>query len=225
MRLVLVSDTHNQHGALRLPEGDVLVHAGDFTMRGTEPEVRAFGTWLADQPHRHKVLIAGNHDFLFERDPHLARALLPPQAHYLLDSEVSIGGLRFWGSPWQPWFLDWAFNLRRGPDLAAKWALIPQGVDVLITHGPPMGIADRTVNGENVGCADLAEAMKRAKPRLSVFGHIHEGYGVHGDKVNVAICDEKYRLVNNPVVIDLIPGGGAPLFVRNTAFSINLRDP
>lgn len=213
MRLVLISDTHNQQRALRLPPGDVLVHAGDFTMRGTEPEVRAFGEWLGEQRYEHKVLIAGNHDFLFEREPQLARSLLPAQVHYLFDSEVTVGGLRFWGAPWQPWFLDWAFNLRRGPELAARWALIPEGVDVLITHGPPMGTADRTVHGEDVGCADLAEAMKRVKPRLSVFGHIHEGYGFYGDKANVAICDEKYRLVNEPVVVELSAGGGPPVFV------------
>ena len=102
MRLVLISDTHNQQRALRLPAGDVLVHAGDFTMRGTEAEVRAFGEWLGEQPYEHKVLIAGNHDFLFEREPAFARSLLPAGAHYLFESEVTIGGLRFWGAPWQP---------------------------------------------------------------------------------------------------------------------------
>jgi predicted phosphodiesterase len=213
MRLVLISDTHNQQRSLDLPVGDALVHAGDFTMRGTDLEVAAFGAWLGLQPHPHKIVVAGNHDFLFEREPQLARSLLPGDVHYLFDSGVTLGGLRFWGAPWQPWFLDWAFNLRRGAEIAAKWALIPEGVDVLITHGPPMGTADRTVHGENVGCADLGAAMARVKPRLSVFGHIHEGYGVYGDKVNAAICDDKYRLAHLPVVMDLVPGGGPPRFV------------
>lgn len=213
MRLVLISDTHNQQRSLRLPAGDALVHAGDFTMLGTEAEVREFGEWLGEQTYEHKILIAGNHDFLFEREPALARSLLPADVHYLFESEVTIGAMRFWGAPWQPWFLDWAFNLRRGPELAAKWALIPAGVDVLITHGPPMGTAARTVKGEDVGCADLAAAMKRVKPRLSVFGHIHEGYGVYGDKVNAAICDEKYRLVHPPVVAEVSPHGGPPEFI------------
>ncbi len=218
MRLVLISDTHNQHPRLVLPPGDLLVHAGDFTMRGTEPEVTAFGSWLEAQPFEHKIVVAGNHDFLFERDPLRARALLPPDAHYLLDSEVTLGGLRFWGAPWQPWFMDWAFNLKRGPELAAKWALIPEGVDVLITHGPPQGTADRTTSGEDVGCADLARAMARVKPRLSVFGHIHEGYGVYGDLVNAATCDRRYRLVNPPIVIDLEPGRGEPVVVTQGLF-------
>ena len=213
MRLVLISDTHNQQRSLVLPAGDALIHAGDFTMRGTEVEVAAFGAWLETQPHRHKIVVAGNHDFLFEREPRFARSLLPADAHYLCDSEVTLEGLRFWGAPWQPWFLDWAFNLPRGAPIAAKWALIPEGIDVLITHGPPMGTADRTERGENVGCADLGEAMARVKPRLSVFGHIHEGYGAHGDKVNAAICDARYRLVNRPIVVDLVRGGGPPVFV------------
>ena len=213
MRLVLISDTHNHQESLVLPGGDALVHAGDFTMRGTAAEVAAFGAWLGAQPYPHKVVVAGNHDFLFEREPSLARSLLPADIEYLRDSEVTLGGLRFWGAPWQPWFLDWAFNLRRGDEIAAKWALIPTGVDVLITHGPPMGIADRTVYGEDVGCADLGAAMARVKPRLCVFGHIHEGYGVYGDKVNAAICDEKYRPAHPPIVVDLAQGGGPPQFV------------
>ena len=216
MRLVLISDTHNQQDALALPAGDVLIHAGDFTIRGTKPEVARFGEWLMRQPHPHKIVVAGNHDFLFEREPQIARSLLPLDAHYLRDSEITLGGLRFWGSPWQPWFFDWAFNLRRGPALAAKWALIPDGIDVLITHSPPLGTADRNANGEDVGCADLAEAMRRLKPRLSVFGHIHEGYGVHGNKVNAAMCDEHDRMVHRPIVVDLTPGDGVPVFVPET---------
>jgi predicted phosphodiesterase len=215
MRLVLVSDTHNLQDALRLPPGDALIHAGDFTMRGERHEVAAFGTWLQAQRFAHRIVVAGNHDFLFERDPEAARALLPPDVHYLRDAEVTLGGLRFWGSPWQPWFLDWAFNLQRGPEIAAKWALIPPGIDVLITHGPPLGTADRTINGEEVGCADLAEAISRVRPRLCVFGHIHEGYGAYGDKVNAAICDERYQVTNAPIVMDLDPGGGPPRLVKD----------
>ena len=161
MRLVLISDTHNRQDQLRVPDGDVLVHAGDFTMSGTEKEIAAFGAWLGAQRHAHKVLIAGNHDRLFESDPERARSLIPRDVHYLRDSEVTIEGIRFYGAPWQPWFLDWAFNVPRGPAIAAKWALIPSGIDVLVTHGPPQGTADLTSRGEHVGCADLAAALDR----------------------------------------------------------------
>jgi predicted phosphodiesterase len=206
MRLVLISDTHNQHGKIVLPKGDVLVHAGDFTMGGTESEITAFAAWLDEQDFAHKIVVAGNHDFLFEREPELARSLLPADAHYLQDSAVALAGLRFWGAPWQPWFMDWAFNLPRGPELARKWALIPQGIDVLITHGPPQGTGDVTVTGESIGCADLAAALARVRPRLMVFGHVHEGHGVYGDRVNAAICDHRYRPVNPPIVVEFTPG-------------------
>jgi predicted phosphohydrolase len=206
MRIVCLSDTHNLHDRISVPEGDLLVHSGDATMRGTPQEVRAFFDWLEGLPHRHKVVVAGNHDFLFEREPALARALVHG-AVYLEDSGAEIEGLRIWGSPWQPWFFDWAFNLRRGAPLREKWDLIPGGTDVLITHGPPCGVLDPVEAGELVSCADLLEAVERVRPRLHVFGHIHEGYGRETREtttlVNASICDRAYRPVHAPIVVDL----------------------
>lgn len=210
MRLACISDTHNQHDALRLPSGDVLIHAGDFTGVGRSHEVEAFAKWLGAQPHRHKILIAGNHDWLFERDNAQARAWLArycPKAHYLQDSGVEIEGVKFWGSPWTPLFLNWAFNLKRGQPLADKWAQVPSDTQVLITHGPPWGILDLTRHGENVGCKDLKDALnKQISPKVHVFGHIHEGYGTWtrlGTKfVNASSCTEFYEATNAPVVID-----------------------
>ena len=109
MRLVLISDTHGQHDQLRIPDGDVFVHAGDMSNMGEPAEIREFAEWLYAQPHKHKVVIAGNHDFLFEDEPAKARAMLKGCA-YLQDSAVTIGGLRFYGSPYTPRFFDWAFN-------------------------------------------------------------------------------------------------------------------
>jgi predicted phosphohydrolase len=206
MRIVCLSDTHNLHQRIRVPEGDLLLHAGDATMRGTAPEIAAFFAWLSTLPHAHKVVIAGNHDFLFEREPAVARALVHG-AVYLEDSAIEIEGLRIWGSPWQPWFYDWAFNLRRGAPLREKWDLVPEGTDVLVTHGPPHGVLDRVDGGEQVGCADLLDALCRINPRLHLFGHIHEGYGRETREgtafVNASICDRGYRPVNPPVVVDL----------------------
>ena len=139
---------------------------------------------------------------------------------YLQDQGEMIEGLSIWGSPWQPWFYDWAFNLARGPQLAEKWAMIPNGIDIVVTHGPPMGILDRTDRGEHVGCADLRDQMAILRPRLHVFGHIHEGYGqvvkqvwrrddptVSDDTiyVNAANCTVQYRVENPPIVVDLEP--------------------
>lgn len=205
MRIVALSDTHGKHDAIAVPDGDLLVHAGDFTGRGREPEIRAFDAWLGRLPHRWKVVIAGNHDFAFERTRE-ARGWIT-NAIYLQDGLAEVGGLRVWGSPWQPRFFDWAFNLDRGAPLAEKWALVPTGVDVLLTHGPPMGILDVTAGGEAVGCEALTAALARIRPRLHVFGHIHEAYGTlerDGTRfVNASSCDLSYRPVQAPVVIDL----------------------
>lgn len=206
MRIVCLSDTHDLHGQLEVPDGDLLLHAGDATMSGTPQQIEEFDAWLARQPHRHKVVIAGNHDWGFQRTPARARSLLR-HATYLEDSLAEVAGLRIWGAPWQPWFYDWAFNLARGPQIAAKWALIPDGIDVLITHGPPLGILDRTSRGDAVGCADLLAALVRVRPRLHVFGHIHEAYGrLDRDGcifVNASNCSERYRPVQPPIVVDL----------------------
>src|SRR5438045_1478414 len=153
-RIVLISDTHGLHGEVKLPKCDVLVHAGDVSNMGRPAEVEAFAKWLSAQPFEDKVVIAGNHDWLFERENAAARALLVkhcPGVHYLEDSGVELRGLRFWGSPWQPEFCHWAFNIEKREDLAKKWALIPSKTDVLITHGPPRGILDRTLGGDDAG--------------------------------------------------------------------------
>lgn len=176
LRLVLMSDTHGREAAHAIPDGDVLLHAGDLTDVGRAKEIAAVDAALSALPHPHKLVIAGNHDFLFENDPATARALLGGVT-YLEDSGATAHGLRVWGSPWQPWFFDWAFNLKGEAALAEKWALIPDEVDILVTHGPPYGIGDRCHDGRRVGCRALLERVRASKPRLHVFGHIHEDRG------------------------------------------------
>lgn len=204
-RLVLISDTHGFHQGLAVPAGDILIHAGDLSLRGALDEVRDFNAWLGRLPHPHKLVIAGNHDFCFERQPDESAALLTA-GHYLCDSSVALAGLKFYGSPWQPWFFDFAFNLPRGPALRAKWDQIAAGTDVLITHGPAQGHGDLTARGERAGCQDLLDAVRRVRPRLHVCGHIHEGYGAtrEGETlcVNASICDVGYSPANAPIVLD-----------------------
>jgi predicted phosphodiesterase len=206
MRIVCISDTHSLHNEVDVPDGDILVHAGDFTERGELDDVAAFDEWLSTLPHAHKFVVAGNHDFCFERQPQDARARLQ-SAVYLEDSGATAMGLNIWGSPWQPRFFDWAFNLDRGEPLAKKWALIPDDTDIVITHGPPMGTLDVTRRGESVGCQALAERMRVVRPRLHVFGHIHEAYGVqtaHGTTMaNASVCNLRYKASNAPIVVDL----------------------
>jgi len=210
MRFVCTSDTHGMHDRRAIPPGDVFLFAGDM-LGGLDFEgVRSFAEFLSALPHRHKVVIAGNHDFPFERRPEEARAALSGCCAYLQDSEVAIEGVRVYGSPWQPWFFDWAFNLERGERIRGKWDLIPEGIDILLTHGPAAGHGDAVDRGKNagqrVGCADLLDALRRVRPKVHVFGHIHEGYGEtrEGDIrcLNVSMCDVEYRPVNDPVVFD-----------------------
>jgi Icc-related predicted phosphoesterase len=218
MRIVAISDTHNLHDRISIPEGDVLVHCGDSLGRGSLAELSAFDHFLSRLPHRHKILIAGNHDWCFERQPDEARSRVR-HAIYLQDESVEIEGLKFHGSPWQPWFLDWAFNLERGEPLREVWARIPEDTEVLVTHGPPHGILDRTTRGEPVGCEELRARVEELRTPLHLFGHIHEGYGSErrGQTlfVNASTCTVSYRPLQAPVVLDrkdgvwVLSGGGA----------------
>lgn len=208
MKIVALSDTHTFERNIAVPDGDALIHAGDATIAGTPQEVLAFGKWLDAQPHKHKIVIAGNHDWLFQKNPEQARALIQfPGVHYLQDSSIEIEGVRFYGSPWQPRFGDWAFNLDRGDEIKRKWDLI-EPCDVLITHGPAWGILDYVrPNSQHLGCEELAVAVRRVKPRLHIFGHIHGGYGEYVASgihfINASICDEAYRPINAPIVFEL----------------------
>ncbi|MDJ0837587.1 MAG: metallophosphatase domain-containing protein [Acidobacteriota bacterium] len=197
MKFVCLSDTHNQHRYLNVPDGDVLIHAGDFCGKGTLNEAADFAEWLKTLPHRHKVVIAGNHDFPFERNPKVAEPLL---AHvtYLRDAAVTIEGIKIYGAPWQPYFHSWAFNVHRGEPIRKKWRLIPDDTDILVTHGPMYGAGDETSVGKAVGCEDLRdEVLNRVKPRRHVCGHIHEGRGIYqvGETISINACslDVRYR--------------------------------
>lgn len=214
MRVVAISDTHERHGQIVVPNGDVLICAGDISHNGKPDAVFAFLSWMNRQPHPNKILVAGNHDFYFERtNPATVAkrvAEFAPTVTYLQDSGVGVEGMKVWGSPWQPVFFDWAFNLKRGKALAAKWALIPDDTDILVTHGPPFETLDVVPSGRRVGCEMLAARLSVLSVRLHVFGHIHHSYGaVERDgrvSVNAAICDERYRAVNAPVVVDIERG-------------------
>lgn len=202
MRVICLSDTHGLHDSVQVPGGDLLIHAGDHCNHGTAGEVRKFAKWLATLPHRHKIVIAGNHDWPWRKHRRYA-AMWLKEATYLQDSGVLVDGIKVWGSPWQPEFCNWAFNLPRGPQLAAVWAGIPDDVEILITHTPPLGILDA-----GLGCADLAARLPQLKRlKLHVFGHVHQGYGLlrSGDTtyVNACNCDPEYRPINSPQILDL----------------------
>ena len=200
MRIVAVADTHLFHDELVIPDGDVFIHAGDLCRGGDLDELRIAADWITSLPHRNKVVVAGNHDWAFDRDRAAARALF---ATYLEDSEVTLDGVRFYGSPWQPAFNDWAFNLPRGAALAAKWSLIPTGIDVLVTHSPPDGLGDRSPIGSRAGCADLRARVAEVVPRLHLFGHIHQDGGAWREGATVFANVTTWECERGPTVIDL----------------------
>ena len=213
MKLVAISDTHNRAEQVVIPDGDVLVHAGDLTMKGSEGELRQAARWLGGLRGRFGAVVAipGNHDFGAERDPAACRTLFEEHGIiWLVDEAAVVDGVTFYGSPWQPWFMDWAFNFPRrdgGSAARAAWAKIPAAVDVLITHGPPRGILDQTADGDHAGCPYLLTAIEERRIMAHVFGHIHECYGQeHRNEtffVNASTCDLKYRAVQSPVVFEM----------------------
>lgn len=178
MRLVCLSDLHAQKIYFDIPSGDVLVIAGDICNRGTLEEIKRFDQFLSDLPHRHKLVVAGNHDLPFAKLAAEKAGALLKNAIYLQDSSAEIKGVKFWGSPWQLRYFDGAFDLAQRQELAEKWARIPVDTDVLITHTPPHGILDRTRRGKHVGCRDLAIAIQHISPKAHIFGHIHESAGL-----------------------------------------------
>ncbi len=208
MQIICISDTHNFHNEVIVPNGDVLIHAGDATSMGSTEEVAAFADWFGNQPHKWKIFVAGNHDWLFQKDKDLAESVIGTYGIiYLRDWGCSIEGINFYGSPWQPEFCNWAFNLPRdGNEIQQKWQAIPQNTDVLITHGPPFGILDEE-SGRCIGDRCLRERVLHIKPALHIFGHIHASHGEmewNGTHfINAAICDQAYKTTNPPIVVSI----------------------
>lgn len=207
MKFVTISDTHGAHKNLVLPKGDVLIHAGDISKRGTKYEVEDFLAWFAALDFEHKIFIAGNHDFFFEKaSEQEIQSILPKEVTYLDDSGIRINNTNIWGSPVTPWFFDWAFNRQRGQAIAEHWGWIPANTHILVTHGPIQHVLDRTIDGKHVGCEELEKAVARIQPSVHICGHIHEAYGqVEKDNtlfINASVLNVRYVLTNQPIVFD-----------------------
>lgn len=223
MKLVLISDTHNNHNEVTLPKGDILIHAGDFTGLGRTAEIREFNKWLGLQKGRfdHILVIAGNHDKRFELDPTAAEEMLT-NCTYLNQTSVVIDGVKFYGEPRTPSFgYGWVFNVDRHRMAEEVWSKVPDNMDVLITHGPPYGAGDRvdyddgigidlfrTPPREQVGCRSQ-QMMIYGHPtlKLVVCGHIHEDNGlfeINGKTIaNVSIANHGYRIPDEPTVLEI----------------------
>jgi Icc-related predicted phosphoesterase len=207
---VCFSDTHKNllNRSFNLPESDFGIFAGDCCMKGDEEELRAFMDWYSVQPVKHKIFVPGNHDGFTEQSTDIARRISDDAGVILLINEgVTIDNISIFGTPIQPFFCNWFWNVRSGTKRAEIYKLIPDGLDVLITHCPPKGVLDMVHRGEHVGCPVLRNRIDKVLPRFHVFGHIHEDYGhqeVNGTMcINACLCDERYDLHHRAVMIDL----------------------
>lgn len=214
MRIVAISDVHERWKDLVIPSCDLLISAGDYSFRGKPDVVLGYHEWLDQQEAGHIISVQGNHEEWVEKNFEAAKAIAQgacPAIHFIEEGLVEIEGLKIWCSAMSPWFHDWAYNRHRGPEIKAHWDKIPEGVNILVTHGPPHGILDVVFNvdgtpKQRVGCYDLMDAVKRVKPEIHIFGHIHGSHGeVHEGGTsfyNVAICDEMYSPSNPVTKID-----------------------
>jgi Icc-related predicted phosphoesterase len=223
MKIVAISDIHGS--LIQFEEsGDLLLLAGDL-FPATNHNLHyqhdwykyKFARWLAKLPFKDIIIVAGNHDFFFEKMAHnKIISPLPLNCHYLMDEEIQIDDFKVYGSPWQPVFFNWAFNLTEAR-LKEKFDKIPNDTDILVTHGPPLRIGDGDVTFQRYdkshkGSVALAEAVKRVKPKLHVYGHIHTGNHLVTTElydntecifVNVSLLDEDYKRAYKPFVIEL----------------------
>lgn len=221
LKIVAISDTHQLHEQITVPDGDVLIHCGDFTNRGTDGALKDFLTWFSSQKHEYKIVVPGNHEIGLDRGNNkqhkinIIKEFLDQNSKmfYLENSGITIKNINFYGSPVTPWFYDWAWNVHRGAPIAAVWDRIPDDTNVLITHGPPYGILDTVLESfgrdNHQGCVDLRERIKHLPAlKLHAFGHLHLEGGNKLDVdgvtfVNAAICDDNYHTTHNPVIVEI----------------------
>ncbi|KAE9413276.1 hypothetical protein Angca_007835, partial [Angiostrongylus cantonensis] len=151
LKVVCISDTHNQlHLIKDIPDGDVLIHAGDFTNFGSKKELIMFNEDIGRLPHKHKIVVAGNHDLGFDDSEEMNGRLPQYQGHgtpkgyrlltdviWLHDRGVKIDGVTFFGSSWHPLY-GYPFYTPR-PKLEEKWRSLPSDIEILITHTPALG--------------------------------------------------------------------------------------
>ena len=207
MKLVIISDTHSRHEELGTLHGDVLIHCGDsgngFTRHASD--VDSLDDWFGQQAFDRILCIGGNHDFEMQARAERGGPVFR-NAEYLQDQAYEYRGVRFYGSPWTPELVDWAYYLD-DDELRDRWELIPDEVEVLITHTPPFGILDCNTSGRHCGCRELQRRLLDLHPRIHCFGHIHASAGTTSLKgttfVNASMVNRRYEIARAPVEIDL----------------------
>lgn len=203
LTLVVTSDTHGAHDALVVPDGDVFIHAGDLSNMGDLAQIEEAAAWIRALPHDHKVVIPGNHDFASERQPEKVAPLFDG-TEYLLHGALEIAGLKCFFSAFTPEFGGWAFmKPRSGRELRDLWAGIPNETELLVTHGPPKAILDRTFGGELAGCELLHARVQAVRPACHLFGHIHEARGVASADDTLFVNASASYSAEPPIVINI----------------------
>lgn len=210
--IIFISDTHSKHKQVTdIGDGNIIICSGDISSMGYYTELKNFCMWFSSLDFDYHVFIAGNHDFCFQDSPGESLEFVNNWGiDYLQDDFLIIGdyndSVKIWGTPWQPEFNNWAFNLpRNGQELKEKWDLIPLDTDILITHGPPFGHLDKLFSGSNIGCELLRERIDIVKPKIHIFGHIHSSYGYKYDSennihfINASVLNEQYNFQNKPI--------------------------
>lgn len=217
MKITLIAD---MHGNLKfsVPEADLLLVAGDLCPAHHEAYLSIdqqadwlgveFRYWLVDQPVKECVAVAGNHDWIWEKDKKRVPRM-NANFHYLEDESIELMGVKIHGTPWQLPFNNWAFN--KNPEkIKLHWENIPNDTDILICHSPPYGIMDTVKydgRSRQIGSASLRKRIFEIKPKIVVFGHNHDKYGVEEHKgirfVNCSLVNEQYRMVKKPIVLEI----------------------
>lgn len=219
-----ISDLHGYYP--NLEGGDLLILAGDYTASDKLSQWVKFYQWLAEQNYKKKIIISGNHDtHMYLGYPNTQSEVeslkeiiefldVDINFEYLYDSGTEFQGLKIWGSPWTQRFPGMnphcmAFTCETDADLGIKFAFIPDDVDILITHSPALGVLDESKRKVRCGSQALHSILAyRIRPKLHVFGHIHEGYGQKEQfnkclSVNASYVDGDYEPVNKPIRVIL----------------------
>ena len=206
MKAVVLSDNHTNYD-FETPEGDLLIHCGDFTFHGNPNEMKKFKNYLKEQPHEHKLFIFGNHEKVDKEITYWIEYLEDGTgAKCIHEKAYGIGDLNFFGSSYTPKYLNWGF-MQDEETRERYWENMIEGMDVLVTHGPPKGIMGQIEDGTEIGCEYLRKFVDRVKPKYHFFGHNHAGAGVqtngHTMFVNAALLTEHYQKFRPPIVVNL----------------------
>lgn len=215
MRLICVSDTHNKIHRLTIPDGDLFIHCGDAVNHWTsDRDLIRFNEFVGRLPHRYKIFVSGNHCITLNPNDRQRSERILSNMIYLQDELINVEGLLIYGTPWRPrrgcLYRSEGFGYDVQRIREEKWSLIPSSIDILLTHCPPYSIRDYShLYGDRLGCAHLLdEILQRIHPRLHLFGHIHDSFGIslfkdeQQDILFANVAMKSHRRMNQPIVID-----------------------